>query len=178
MKKYIDWIQQHWTFIAVIGGVFWTFTGAVYTTMVLPQIDAHIDARVIKMANDSLGGMIDKHMMSKGGGFRGAIADKTGISKDNVADTVSHMILAEPSIIADLQKTENELDYQHGFNFWILKQVADKDTYNGVTFWLPPDGNVYYRDMYGYVWDAKYDSYDDVYYFYPSYGNGNRIKCE
>lgn len=178
MKKYVDWVQNHWVILGVIGSSFWTFLIALWYAFAMPIVDGHIDARVMKMANDSLAVMIDAHMSEKGGGFRGAISKQTGIEKDNIADTVSALIFNEPEIKSRLVNLENELEYQHGYNFFILKQVAEKDTYKNVTYWLPPDGNVYFRDVYGYVWDAKYDSYDKVYYYYPSYGNGNRIKCE
>lgn len=178
MRKYIDFVNNHIGILTIIGAGFWTFVVALWYAFAVPVIDEHIDSRVIKMANDSLGVMIDSHMSSKGGGFRGGLSDKTGIEKESIVDSLAVQMLAVDKLKADVKKLQDELDYQRGYNFWILKQVARKDTYNNVTFWLPPDGNTYYLDFYQYIWDAKYDAYDDCYYFYPSYGNGNRLKCE
>lgn len=178
MKKYTNWAQSHWSIIAVVGGGFWTFVVALYTAFVLPQIDEHIDKRIMKIANDSLVIMVDHVIANRGSGFRGQISEITGIDKHVVADSVSMLIQNKPTVSGRLTKLENDCDYQQSFNFWALKQIADKQTFKGVTFWTPPDGNVYFRDVFGLLWDAKYDAYDDVYYFYPSYGNGNRLKCE
>lgn len=178
MKRVLELINKYWGALLVLGGIFSTVITFMWNLLVIPQIDSHIDSRVMKMANDSLGLMIDNHMVSKGGGFRGGLSDSTGIKKEAIIDTLSNQILGEVKIKADIRKNQEALSYQDGYNFFILKQIATKDAYDGVTFWLPPDGNVYYRDMYGLLWDAKYDSYDDCYYFYPSYGNGNRLKCE
>jgi hypothetical protein len=79
---------------------------------------------------------------------------------------------------ARVQKLEDSQSYQKGYNFFLLKNIASRDSYRGVIFWYPSDGNTYYRDIYGLVWDAKYDAYDDCYYYYPSYANGERLKCE
>ena len=176
-KKILDWINGHWGALAILGGIFWSFVTALWVAFALPVIDSHIDSRVVKMANDSLGNMIDGHLERKGG-FRGQLADTTGLSKNEIVPALGRILTREDSIIGRIQYLENELDYQIGYNFWVLKQVSDKSVYNGVTFWLAPDGNVYYQDVYKYLWDAKYDSYDDCYYYYPSYSNGNRIKCD
>jgi len=194
MKRYLEFINQHLTIIGIAGAGFWTFVVALWYAFAVPVIDSHIDSRVIKMANDSLGTMIDSrvikmandslgtmidsHMSSKGGGFRGGLSDKTGINKESIVDSLAVQMLSEGKLRAEVKRLQDELDYQKGYNFWVLKQVAEKRSYNDVTFWLPPDGNTYYLDIYNYLWDAKYDAYDDCYYFYPSYGNGNRLKCE
>lgn len=178
IKRYLEFINQHLGIIGIAGAGFWTFVVALWYAFAVPVIDSHIDSRVIKMANDSLAGMIDAHLSSKGGGFRGGLSDKTGIDKESIVDSLAVQMLSEDKLKGEVKKLQDEIDYQRGYNFWVLKQVAHKEAYNGVTFWLPSDGNTYYLDIYGYIWDAKYDAYDDCYYFYPSYGNGNRLKCE
>jgi len=177
-KKIFGWINGHLGALAIIGGMFWSFVTAIWIAFALPVIDGHIDNRFMVLANDSLGGLVDSHLKTKGGGFRGQLSDTTGIPKEAIVPKLGRLLTREDSILNRISYLENELDYQIGYNFWILKQVAEKSVYNDVTFWLPPDGNVYYRDVYKYLWDAKYDSYDDCYYFYPNYSNGNRIKCD
>lgn len=178
INKILNWVNGHWGALAILGGMFWSFVTAVWMAFALPVIDAHIDKRVMNLAKDSLGLLVDSHIKSNGGGFRTQLADTTKISKEDIVGVLGSVILKEDGVITRLSKLEDEIDYQRGYNFWILKQVAEKNTYHNVTFWLPPDGNVYYRDMYQYLWDAKYDNYDDCYYYYPNYANGNRIKCD
>lgn len=178
IKKIFGWINEHLGALAIVGGLFWSFVTAIWMAFALPVIDSHIDTRVMILAKDSLGDLVDSHLKTKGGGFRGQLADTTNIPKDAIVPTLGRMMTREDSILIRIQVLENELDYQRGYNFWILKQVATKSTYKDVIYWTPPDGNVYYRDMYQYLWDAKYDNYDDCYYFYPSYANGNRLKCD
>jgi len=176
--RYFKWLQEHWGILAIFGSGFWAFVTALWIAFAVPVIDSHIDSRLMILANDSLSVMIDSHLTNKGGGFRGQLADTTKIPKSEIVNVLGSLILNEDGVITRLNKLEDELNYQQGFNFWVLKQTADKVTHNSVTFWLPPDGNAYYRDMYGYIWDAKFDNYDDCYYFYPSYANGNRLKCD
>jgi hypothetical protein len=178
IRKIFSWINGHIGALAILGGVFWSFVTAIWVAFALPVIDSHIDSRVMALAKDSLGDLVDEHLKGNGGGFRGQLADTTGIPKHKIVSVLGELILEEDGLSTKLTKLENELDYQRGYNFWILKQVANKSTYNGVVFWTPPDGNVYYRDVYQYLWDAKYDNYDDCYYYYPNYANGNRLKCD
>lgn len=175
MKRLLELINKYWGALLVLGGIASTIITFLWFAIVVPVIDEHIDSRVMKMANDSLSIMIDSHLTSKGGGFRGALADSTGVKKDNVVGVLSKIMTEEETRLA---KLEEEVDYQHNYNFFLLKNIADKVEHNGIVFWLPMDGNVYYQDVYGLVWDAKFDAYDDCYYYYPSYGNGNRLKCE
>jgi hypothetical protein len=175
MKRLLELINKYWGALLVLGGLVSTVVTFAWNFILLPQVDGHIDSRVLKMANDSLGIMIDQHMIQKGGGFRGALADSTGMKKEKVVGVLAKIIKEEEGRV---RKLEDEVDYQHGYNFFILKNIVDKVEHNGVTFWLPMDGNVYYQDMYGLVWDAKYDAYDDCYYYYPNYSNGERLKCD
>ena len=178
VNKIISWVQDHWGVLAILGGMFWSFITALWMAFALPVIDGHIDKRVMNLAKDSLGLMVDAHIKGNGGGFRSELADTIKIPKEKIVATLGGVVLRENSILNRLTSIENEIDYQKGYNFWVLKQVADKRTYQDVIFWLPPDGNTYYRDVYQYLWDAKYDNYDDCYYFYPNYANGNRLKCD
>lgn len=178
MKKLLELINQYWSAIAIlITGISFIW-GIVWQSLLMPQIDSHIDSRVRKMATDSLGYYIDNHMVETGGGFRGALADSTGLSKTQVVKRLTELINEEGQVKGEILKLKDEVSYQHGYNFFLLKNIAQKMEYKGVIYWQPYDGNTYYQDMYGLVWDAKYDAYDDCYYYYPSYGNGNRLKCE
>ena len=178
IRKIFGWINGHLGALAIVGGVFWSFVTAIWVAFALPVIDSHIDSRVMSLAKDSLGELVDEHLKANGGGFRTQLADSTKIPKEKIVSVLGDVILREDGVLNRLSKLENELDYQVGYNFWILKQVAEKRTYKNVTYWLPPDGNTYYRDVYKYLWDAKYDNYDDCYYYYPNYANGNRLKCD
>jgi len=177
-NKILNWVNGHWGVLAILGGMFWSFVTAVWMAFALPVIDGHIDKRVMNLAKDSLGLLVDAHIKGNGGGFRTELADTTKLPKDRIVGVLGGIILRADGVDTRLTKLESELDYQRGYNFWVLKQVAEKRSYQGVTFWLPPDGNTYYRDIYQYLWDAKYDNYDDCYYFYPNYANGNRLKAD
>jgi hypothetical protein len=178
IKKIFGWFNGHLGALAIIGGFFWSFVTAIWVAFALPVIDSHIDKRVMNLAKDSLGLLVDSHIKGNGGGFRTQLADTTKIPKEQLAGVLGNIILKEDGVLTKIKKLEDELDYQKGYNFWLLKQIATKAPYDGVDYWFPSDGNVYYRDMYGYVWDSKWDNYDKCYYFYPSYANGNRLKCD
>ena len=178
INKIVEWVQNHWGALAIVGGMFWSFITAIWMAFALPIIDGHIDKRVMSLAKDSLSLMVDAHLSNNGGGFRGQLSDTTKIPKEQLAGVLGNIILKEDGVLTKIKKLEDELDYQKGYNFWLLKQIATKAPYDGVDYWFPSDGNVYYRDVYGYVWDSKWDNYDKCYYFYPSYANGNRLKCD
>jgi len=178
VKKIADFIQNYWLLIGLFCTGLGSVIGFTHNYIIMPEIHKVIDNRIMIMANDSLADMIDDHLTEKGGGFRGTLSDSTGLSKQQVVKVLADMIGEESTIKGDVMKLQDEVDYQHGYNFFLLKNIAEKSTYNGVTYWRPYDGNTYYQDMYGLVWDAKYDAYDDCYYFYPNYSNGNRLKCE
>ena len=62
LKKIFGWINDHLGALAIIGGVFWSFVTAIWVAFALPVIDGHIDKRVMLMAQDSLGTLVDLHL--------------------------------------------------------------------------------------------------------------------
>ena len=176
--KYFKWLQEHWGFIAILSGGFWTVIVSLYMAFVAPVIDAHIDSRIDAWKKDSLSIAVDTHLKTKGGGFRGQLSDTTKIPKNLLVSKLGGMMIEESETLARIKKLEEAASYQEGYNFFVLKNIAEKSSYKSVTFWLPSDGNAYYLDVYKQLWDAKFDNYDDCYYYYPSYANGNRLKCD
>lgn len=182
LKGLAGFIKTNFAMVAIVGGGLTAGGGSIvsvyYNAIVVPEMEYFVRGVITAYEADSLGHKIDAHMKTKGGGFRSGLSDSTGIDKNLIIDSLSAIITGESKLINRILTLENELEYQKRFNFWTLKQSADKFEHNGINFWQPADGNTYFVDIYGYLWDAKYDNYDDCYYYYPSYGNGNRLKCE
>ena len=77
INKIVEWVQNHWGALAIVGGMFWSFITAIWMAFALPIIDGHIDKRVMSLAKDSLSLMVDAHLSNNGGGFRGQLSDTT-----------------------------------------------------------------------------------------------------
>lgn len=176
--RYFKWIQEHWGMLVIVGSGFWTFVVALWMAFAAPVIDEHIDSRITAWKNDSLNIIVDNHLRTKGGGFRGQLADTTKIPKDKLVSILGGIMVEEPNTQADIDYLFDEVDYLNNFNIFILSTLYQKYDYNGVTFYLTAQGDYKYLDMYKKLWDAAYNAADDCFYYYPSYGNGNRLKCD
>jgi hypothetical protein len=172
LKKIFGWINDHLGALAIIGGVFWSFVTALWMSFALPLIDSHIDSRIMTLAEDSLGQMVDNHL-KENGGFRGGFSEITGISKDSVVYALGSLYLKSKNI----DTIFFSVNYQHGFDTEIMKMICSREEYNGVMFFVAPTGDVYYKDNKGFIWSANYSMADDCYYYYPPYNNNKRTKC-
>jgi hypothetical protein len=177
LTKILGWIQNHWGALAILGTMFWSFVTAIWVAFALPVIDAHIDSRIMKLADDSLGLMVDAHMTNKGGGFRSGFAEITGVPKENVTDSLAYLYLDEKTKDLKFDSLAFATNYQHGFNHLMIKLICSKQEYNSVPFWVAPTGDAYYEDVHGLIWDANYSNSDDCYYYYPPYNNNKRTRC-
>jgi len=177
INKILEWINNHWGALAILGGMFWSFVTAIWVAFALPLIDAHIDSRIMVLADDSLSVMVDSHLKTKGGGFRGGFSDVIGLEKDEVVDFLFYMYLEERELKNRLDILEFSANYQNGFNKLMIKLVCTKSEYNQVPYWLANTGDAFYEDGYGLIWDANYNYTDDCYYYYPPYNGNKRTKC-
>jgi hypothetical protein len=173
IRKIFGWINDHLGALAILGGVFWSFVTALWMSFALPLIDSHIDNRIMKLAEDSLGQMVDNHL-KENGGFRGGFSEVTGIDKDSVVYALGSLYMKSK----DIDTILFSVNYQHGFDTEIMKMICSREQYDGVMFFVAPTGDVYYKDSKGFVWSANYSMADDCYYYYPPYNNNKRTKCE
>lgn len=178
LKKIADFVQSYWLLLGILGGGLTTVATGVHSYIIMPEINGVIDSRVVIMFKDSAGVIIDRHLTSKGGGFRGGLSDTTKIPKDKLVSVLGAIMIEEGDKEKRIIELENELDYQKGFNKFLLKTLYQKVNYGPVTFYQTAAGDFKYLDLYGYLWDAAYNAADDCFYFYPNYANGQRLKCE
>lgn len=177
INQILKWVVEYWGALAIIGGAFWSFITAIWIAFVLPLIDTHIDNRVYKMAGDSLGLMIDSHLTSKGGGFRGGFSELTGIPKEFVIDSLAYLYLNELDKDKVLYEGKKAMQYQKGLNDLILDELFQQTNYGGVNYYLRSTGDFLFKDSLGLLWDANYNGACDCFYYYPPYTD-TRLKCK
>lgn len=174
----LSWIQNYWGALMIVFGILGTGLSTIHYKIIMPEIDSHIEKIVYKVADDSLEHLMESHLINRNEGFRGQVQKKTLIPKELVADTVSGIILGEDKIREQLRENTKTIDYLMAWSQMVLKQIAEPYQHRGIPLWRTYYGDFMYLDIFGMVWDAHYVASDDRYYFYPSYANGLRLRCE
>ena len=178
MKKLLDFINQYWGPLAILGTIASSVLTFIWVVVLLPMVDAHIDSRVLVIGRDSMPGMVHRILDEQPVGFRGLLADTTKIDKADLPGKLGHMMITEKEKEAAIEKLQGDISYQEGFNLWLLKTLYPVYVYKGVSFYVTPKGTYKYLDMFNRLWDANYNADYDCFFFYPDYSNGDRLKCE
>lgn len=182
MKGAFNFVRKYWIVIGVLGGTITTVAGGVvhvwYTVNVEPKVTSFVHRVTDEYMNDSLGIQVDRHMRTKGGGFRGGLANFVNEEKVNIIPLVGDMLLNQDSIKAAIGEAREQADYAREIANLLIGETF-KDTVNeGVKLKIAPSGDMYYIDSLKIPWAAVWKNRIGKWVIFPTYHDNKQTLCK